>query len=112
MKLNRCKVTLESFPSKEQRMLIIKEGLTDPSQGVRDACTEFLKASMIIEDEKTFHLKEDLSFLFQLIDCKQLFIKEYYIQLPFIIMRFVFSLAGEEDLIVARYLEKILTKLK
>jgi len=43
LKLTRCKVKLESFPSEEQRMLIIKEGLTDPSQGVRDACTEFLK---------------------------------------------------------------------
>jgi hypothetical protein len=31
-------------------MLIIKEGLTDPSQGVRDACTEFLKATMIVEE--------------------------------------------------------------
>jgi hypothetical protein len=67
---------------------------------------------MIIEDEKTFTLKEDLSYLFQMIDCKQLFVKEYYIQLPFIIMRFIFSLVGEDDLVVARYLEKILTKLK
>ena len=64
LKLHRCKVTLESFPGQEQRMLIIKEGLTDPSLGVRDACTEFLKASMITEDEKTFHLKDDLSYLF------------------------------------------------
>jgi hypothetical protein len=29
LKLTRCKVTIEQFPSKEQRMLIIKEGLTD-----------------------------------------------------------------------------------
>lgn len=56
LKLARCKITLESFPSKEQRMLIIKEGLTDPSQGVRDACTDFLKATMIVEEEKTFSL--------------------------------------------------------
>ena len=33
-------------------------------------------------------------------------------QLPFIIMRFIFSLAGEEDIEVARYLQGILTKLK
>ena len=49
-------------------MLIIKEGLTDPSQGVRDACTEFLKASMIIEEEKSYSLIPDLSHLFKLID--------------------------------------------
>jgi len=93
-------------------MLIIKEGLTDPSQGVRDACTEFLKATMLLEEEKTFSLIHDLSHLFKIIDCRQLFVKEYYVQLPFIIMRFIFSLAGEEDIEVARYLQGILTKLK
>jgi hypothetical protein len=31
LKLARCKVTIESFPSREQRMLILKEGLTDQS---------------------------------------------------------------------------------
>ena len=95
-------------------MLIIKEGLTDPSQGVRDACTEFLKASMIIEEEKSYSLIPDLSHLFKVIDCKQLFVKEYYIQLPFIIMRFIFQLVAEseEDVSVARYIETILTKLK
>jgi hypothetical protein len=51
-------------------MLIIKEGLTDPSQGVRDACTEFLKATMIVEEQKTFSLIQDLSHLFKVIDCR------------------------------------------
>lgn len=41
---------------------------------------------------------DDLSYLFKLIDCRQMFIKEYYIQIPFIIMRFVFGIAGEDDL--------------
>jgi len=41
-----------------------------------------------------------------------MFIKEYYIQLPFIITRMIFHLAGEDDLIVARFLESILLKLK
>lgn len=90
LKLARCKITIEQFPSEEQRMMIIKEGLTDPSQGVREACSEFLKASMIIEEEKSFKMKEDLCYLFKVIDCKQIFIKEYYIQLPFILMRYVF----------------------
>lgn len=41
-----------------------------------------------------------------------MFIKEYYIQLPFIIMRLLFHIAAEDDLIVVRYLQKILQKLK
>ena len=110
-------------------MLIIKEGLTDQNAGVRDACIEFLKPSMMSTGESqqevkddgaegsamnkpSLHLNEDLSYLFRIIDCKQMFIKEYYIQLPFIIMRFVFHLAGNNDLCVARYLESLLTKLK
>jgi hypothetical protein len=48
LKLARCKIGIESFPSAEQRMLIIKEGLTDTSQSVREACLQFLKPSMII----------------------------------------------------------------
>ena len=67
---------------------------------------------MIQEEEKSFSLIRDLSHLFKVIDCKQLFVKEYYVQLPFIIIRFIFSLAGEDDAGVARYLESILTKLK
>lgn len=57
-------------------------------------------------------MKDDLSYLFKIIDCKQIFIKEYYIQLPFIIMRLIFHMAGEDDSIVARYLQKILWQLK
>ena len=57
-------------------------------------------------------LVDDLSYLFKIIDCKLMFIKEYYIQLPFIIMRLIFHLAGEDDIIVARYLESIIHKLK
>jgi hypothetical protein len=41
-----------------------------------------------------------------------MFIKENYIQLPFIIMRLIFHMAGEDDSIVARYLQKILWQLK
>lgn len=92
-------------------MLIIKEGLTDPSPGVREACFEFLKPTMTILVEEGGNPNEegselvqksvvidDLSYLFKLIDCRQMFIKEYYIQIPFIIMRFVFGIAGEDDL--------------
>lgn len=57
-------------------------------------------------------MKDDLSYLFKIIDCKQMFIKEYYIQLPFIIVRLIFHMAGEEDSIVARYLQKIVQQLK
>jgi hypothetical protein len=41
-----------------------------------------------------------------------MFIKEYYIQLPFILMRFIFAVAHEDDLIVARYMGSVLNKLK
>ena len=57
-------------------------------------------------------LISDLSHLFKIIDCKQMFIKEYYIQLPFIIMRFIFHLSGEDDLQVAKYLGRVISKLK
>lgn len=50
--------------------------------------------------------------MFKIIDCKQMFIKEYYIQLPFIIMRFIFTLAIEDDTVVSKYMEKILLKLR
>lgn len=61
---------------------------------------EFLRPSMTVDGvdengEEKKVLITDLSYLFKLIDCKLLFIKEYYIQIPFIIMRFVFALAGE-----------------
>ncbi len=82
-------------------MLILKEGLTDQSLGVREACTLFLKPLLINENG----LIEDLSLLFKMIDCKQIFIKEYYIQLPFIIMRLIFHLAEEDETKVAKYLE-------
>ena len=50
-------------------MLIIKEGLTDPNENVRLACIDFLKPS----------LNDDLSAIYKLIDCKIMFVKEYYI---------------------------------
>lgn len=109
IKLTRCKVTLEAFPSLEQRMLIVKEGLTDPSPAVREACSEFLKPSMVTAEGK---LAEDLSYLFKIIDCKLIFVKEYYVQLPFIIMRFLFELAGEDDLQISTYLERTLALLR
>ncbi len=129
MKLAKCKVTIESFQSKEQRMLIIKEGLTDSSIGVREACFEFLKQSMLevettVQDEKgkvdssipeqevKYSVISDLSYMFKLVDCKQMFIKEYYIQLPFILMRFIFHLVGENDVIVSSYLDRLLNNLK
>ena len=42
-KLTLNDVKIEKFESKEIRMLIIKEGLTDPSESVREACIGFLK---------------------------------------------------------------------
>jgi hypothetical protein len=47
-KLAKCRITIESFPSKEQRMLYIKEGLTDPNNFVREACLEFLRPSVCL----------------------------------------------------------------
>ena len=41
-----------------------------------------------------------------------MFVKEYYIQIPFIIMRFVFHMAGEDDVRIAKYIECIINKLK
>lgn len=49
MKLARCKVTIESFSAKEQRMLIIKEGLTDQNPGVMEACFKFLRPTVTQE---------------------------------------------------------------
>lgn len=119
LKLARCKITIESFPAKEQRMLIIKEGLTDQHPGVMEACFKFLRPTLTLlseeemgEDEAKITLIEDMSLLFKIIDCKQMFIKEYYIQLPFIIMRFIFTLASDDDTLVSRYMEKILVKLR
>lgn len=127
LKLARCKVTIESFPSKEQRMLIIKEGLTDQNAGVMEACFKFLRPTLtqeILSEEPaaegeesaqqrvTLKLIEDLSYLFKIIDCKQMFIKEYYIQLPFIIMRFIFSVASEDDTLVSKYMESIVYRLR
>ena len=37
-KLSKSKITIEDFPSQEQRMLIVKEGLTDQNPQVREAC--------------------------------------------------------------------------
>ena len=42
-KLTKNKTTLEAFQSYETRMLIMKEGLTDQNEGVRMACSEFMK---------------------------------------------------------------------
>ncbi len=41
-------VTLESFNSKEIRMLIIKEGLSDTDASVKEACVKFLAPSIEI----------------------------------------------------------------
>ena len=49
IKLTKCKIRIENFPSKEQRMLIIKEGLTDGNALVREACIEFLKPTLVEE---------------------------------------------------------------
>ncbi len=99
-------------------MLLIKEGLTDPSELVRQACAEFLKRTMTVEkesqgsQENSPQLIDDLSHFFKIIDCKLMFVKEYYIQLPFIIMRYVLLLLGDDDLKLARYLETIINRLK
>lgn len=42
-KLTNNNVTIEHFECPDSRMLIIKEGLTDPSELVREACVDFLK---------------------------------------------------------------------
>ena len=97
-------------------MLYIKEGLTDPNNLVREACLEFLKPSVCVpnsgDKENKLEMVEDLSIMFKFIDCKSMFVKEYYIQLPFIIMRFMFEVTGDQDIILAHYCETLLKKLK
>jgi hypothetical protein len=51
IKLTKCKVRIEQFSSREQRMLIIKEGLTDSNPGVMEACLEFLRPSLTSESK-------------------------------------------------------------
>lgn len=53
-------------------MLIIKEGLTDPDEQVRNACFEFLNQTL--ENHEN-----DYSVYFRLLDCKQMNMKEYYV---------------------------------
>lgn len=53
-------------------MLIIKEGLTDPSEYVRSACFSFLNQTLQSHEN-------DYSYFFKIIDCKEMYIKEYYI---------------------------------
>ncbi len=72
-KLSKSKITIEHFPSQEQRMLIIKEGLTDQNLQVRDACIDFLQISMVQEkvfEDGKWKLVDDLCYLFKIIDCK------------------------------------------
>eukprot|EP00347_Sterkiella_histriomuscorum_P002311 403368647 len=107
-KLHKNDIKIENFPSLEQRMLIIKEGLTDSSEFVRAECIEFLKPSLQNEDG-TF---KEFSHLFKLIDCRKLFIKEYYVQLPFLIMRFIFHCLENQEIKLAEYLQSIIEKLK
>lgn len=45
-KFTKNKIELEHFESKEARMLIIKEGLTDPSELVRKSCQDFLRQTI------------------------------------------------------------------
>jgi len=45
-KLTKFGVKIQDFQSLEQRMLILKEGLTDSNPDVLNACIEFLKPSM------------------------------------------------------------------
>ena len=81
-------------------MLIMKEGLTDPSEAVRFECIEFLKSLLYKaregQEERAPVMREDLSYIFKVIDCKMIFVKEYYIQLPFILLRFIFHCLGAE----------------
>lgn len=63
-KFCKHKVTLENFESKELKMLIIKEGLTDDNEIVRNACSRFLQVTINSEEHK-----EDLSQIFKMIDC-------------------------------------------
>ncbi|CDW89230.1 at hook motif family protein [Stylonychia lemnae] len=107
-KLRKNGIQIEHFKSKEQIMLIMKEGLTDNNENVREQCIEFLKPSLFNEDGTL----QDLSHLFKIIDCKKMFVKEYYMQLPFIIMRFIFHCLGEEEVKLCQYLEQILKRLR
>lgn len=102
IKLTKCNVTVEHFLGKEQRMLIIKEGLTDASEEVRGACIEFLRQSMMTEEQEVI---ADLSYLYKIIDCNQMFIREYFLQLPLVLMRYVFHIVGENDIKVAHFIE-------
>lgn len=40
-------MTLENFPSKEIKMLIIKEGMMDNNELVREACIKFIEKSIL-----------------------------------------------------------------
>lgn len=40
------KIKITDFDSVDQRLLIIKEGLSDKDQKVRDACFDFIKQSI------------------------------------------------------------------
>jgi hypothetical protein len=53
-------------------MLILKEGLTDPHEEVRYACYEFLGQTLK-------ECENDYSKFFCFIDCKTMYIKEYFV---------------------------------
>ena len=95
-------MTVEHFLGKEQRMLIIKEGLTDASEEVRGACIEFLRQSMMTEEQEVI---ADLSYLYKIIDCNQMCIRDYFLQLPLVLMRYVVHIVGENDIKVAHFIE-------
>lgn len=85
-------------------MLIIKEGLTDMNALVRESCINFLKQTILA------HL-DDLSHLFLIIDCRKIFVKEYYMQLPFLILSLIFHVV-EDEMLLTEYLARIIKKLK
>jgi len=64
-------------------MQIIKEGLTDQNEAARKGFSEYFTSSL--PDPTT-----DFSFYFKVLDPKLLFMKEYYSQLPMIIIQHVF----------------------
>jgi hypothetical protein len=96
---------LESFESKEIRMLIIKEGLTDPCENVKSACYAFLKQTVSSEENKN-----DLCKIFKLIDCNKILVSQYYVQLSLLICNLIFNVVPYPE--IGMFLEKILLKLK
>ena len=47
LKLGQCKIRFDDIPNHDFKLLLLKEGLTDEDTKVREACSRFLKASIM-----------------------------------------------------------------